>query len=753
LRISRFLLSIGPKNRSKFLESSINMRGFPFYKQIDSKDCGPVCLKIIAKYYGQNIPISELRNLSETTRLGSSLKNLATASEHIGFRTLPIQIPFVELRKIPLPTIIHWDKKHFVVLYKITKSKIFISDPAHGLLSYKFQEFLIRWIGNNANEKLEKGVALLLEPTPEFYAKEFDDKKEKLRIYFLSKYFSKYSKFIVQLFLGLLAGSILQLLLPFLTQSIVDVGIRNLDINFIYLILASQLFLFIGKTAVEVIRGWILLHLSTRINISLISDFFIKLMALPIAFFDTRLTGDILQRINDHGRIERLITSSSLSVLFSFINLLVFGLVLVYYNFWVFFIFLIGSLLHFCWIILFLKKREELDYKAFSQISEEKSKVIELVNGMQEIKLHNAEKEFRWDWEHLQARLFKISMSNLRIDQFQNVGANFINEFKNILITILAAKLVIAGSITLGMLLAISYIVGQLNSPISDLAGFMRDLQDARISLKRLSEIHNHKTEKTTIESAKINNLEDLSFNIKSIGFKYKGSQQNVLKSISAYIPKNRITAIVGRSGSGKTTMLKVLLKYYQPNEGEIKVGGIPLNNISPRDWREACGVVMQEGFIFSNTIAKNIAVGMDEIDRAKLYKAVEIANIKDFIEELPLSYNTKIGQNGMGLSTGQKQRILIARAVYKDPKCLFFDEATSSLDAENEKIIMENLNSFFRKKTVLIIAHRLSTVKNADQIIVLDKGEIVETGNHESLVKSKGVYYKLVKNQLELGI
>ena len=726
--------------------------GFPFYKQIDSRDCGPTSIKIIAKYYAKDISLSELRKYSQTTRLGSSLENLSEAAEKIGFRTLPAKISFDQLKEVPLPAILHWDKKHFVVLYKVAKSKIYISDPAHGLLTYRVQEFLTRWIGNNANEKMGEGVVLLMEPTPEFYAQEFEMKNEKLGLQFLSKYLTKYREFLIQLFFGLLAGSLLQFLFPFLTQSIVDVGIRNQDINFIYLILAAQLFLFIGKTAVEVIRSWILLHLSTRMNISLISDFFIKLMALPIAFFDSRLTGDIMQRINDHERIERLITSSSLSILFSSINLVVFGLVLAYYNIWVFLIFFIGSLLHFGWIILFLKKREELDYKAFSQISEEQSKVIELINGMQEIKLHNAEKEFRWDWEHLQARLFKLSISGLRINQFQSVGANFINEFKNILITVIAAKLVIDGNITLGMLLAISYIVGQLNSPISELAKFIRDLQDAKISLKRLSEIHNHEKEETNKENTKFENLTDFNFTIDAIDFRYLGSDVNILKKVSVNIPENKITAIVGPSGSGKTTLLKILLKYYQPNKGNINVDGISLDTIPHILWRETCGVVMQEGYIFNNTIAKNIAIGVDEIDKQKLNKAVEIANIKNFIEELPLSYNTKIGQDGMGLSTGQKQRILIARAVYKDPKCLFFDEATSALDAENEKIIMQNLDSFFKNKTVLIIAHRLSTVKNADQIVVLDNGKIVETGNHNKLVKAKGAYYNLVKNQLELG-
>ncbi len=728
------------------------MRGnFPFYRQLDAKDCGPTCLKIIAKHYGKSISIEEIRELCETTRTGSSLQGLTDASEHIGIRTLPSKISFSHLKEIPLPCILHWNNNHFVVLYKLKGDTCYVSDPAHGLITYQKEEFLKHWIGDNISDTTEEGIALLLEPTPKFYESEFEETKEGLNISFLSKYLFRYKKFLIQLLFGLLAGSLLQLIFPFLTQSIVDVGIKNQDIHFVYLILAAQLFLFLGKTAVEVIRSWILLHLSTRINISLISDFFIKLMNLPIAFFDTRLTGDILQRINDHERVEKLLTSSSLNVLFSMVNLVVFGLVLLYYNVWVFLIFLIGSLLYFGWVFIFLKKRKVLDYKEFSQVSHEQSKVIELISGMQEIKLHNAEKQFRWEWEHIQAKLFKVYMKKLSLRQYQNVGADFINEFKNILITVISAKLVIDGEITLGMLLAISYIVGQLNSPISELVFFIRDAQDAKISLERLSEIHNKEDEETL--GASITDIPNpINFNLEKVSFRYLGSEEPVLKNISLNIPSNKVIAIVGPSGSGKTTLLKLLLKFYEPQEGIVKTGNLDVKKLSHKHWRDHCGVVMQEGYIFSNTIAKNIAVGATIIDKDRLAYAVEVANIQEFIEDLPLSYNTKIGAEGVGLSTGQKQRILIARAVYKNPNCLFFDEATSALDANNEKVIMEKLQTFFNNKTVIIIAHRLSTVKNADQIIVLDKGEITEVGNHKELTALKGSYYNLVKNQLELG-
>ncbi|GAA3655162.1 peptidase domain-containing ABC transporter [Flavivirga jejuensis] len=725
---------------------------FPHYKQHDHKDCGPTCLKIIAKHYKKIISLQKLRALSETTRIGSSLLGLSEAAEQLGFRSIGIKISLDKLMEAPLPCILHWNKNHYVVLYKAGKDIFYISDPAHGLLKYTKEAFLKHWIGNNAKDHTEEGVALLLEPTPKFYDTNFEEKERSLGLSFLLKYVLKYKKFLWQLVIGLIGASMLQLIFPFLTQSIVDVGIKNQDIHFIYLILFAQLALFIGKTAIEVIRSWILLHLSTRINISLVSDFFIKLMNLPIAFFDSRVTGDILQRINDHKRIEQVLTTSSLSVLFSLVNLAVFSLVLGYYNLQIFGIFIIGSVLYFLWIIIFLKKRADLDYKRFSQVSQEQSKVIELINGMQEIKLHNAEKQKRWGWEFLQARLFKVSIEGLALEQYQSVGSGFLNELKNILITVLSAKLVIDGEITLGMMLAISYIVGQLNAPIAQLIEFVREVQDAKISLERLSEIHNKEDEEQQ-NNKQVNEISKSSdFNLNNVSYRYIGSDQMVLQDLDLKIPSNKITAIVGVSGSGKTTLMKLLLKFYDPNKGQIKIGNFDLKNVSHKTWRDTCGVVMQEGYIFSDTIANNIAVGEDYIDKKKLGHAVNVANIKDFIETLPLSYNTKVGMEGIGLSTGQKQRLLIARAVYKNPDFLFFDEATSALDTNNEKVIMEKLNTFFENKTVVVIAHRLSTVRNAHQIVVLDKGNIVEVGNHDTLVKQKGNYYHLIKNQLELG-
>jgi ATP-binding cassette subfamily B protein len=715
-------------------------------------DCGPTCLRMVAKHYGRSISLEKLRKLSETTREGSSLKNIADSAEKIGFRTLGVKIDFNKLKKdAPLPCILHWNQEHFVVVYKIKKDTVWLADPAHGIVKLNKNEFLKNWIGANATETTEEGIALLLEPTPKLKQTEEDDIETKQGFGFLYQYLFRYKKFLLQLIIGLLAGSLLQLIFPFLTQSVVDIGIQNQDINFIYLILIAQLFLFAGRTSIELIRGWILLHLSTRINISLVSDFFIKLMNLPIAYFDSKMTGDIMQRINDHQRIENLLTTTSLNVLFSLFNLVIFGGVLAWYNINIFLVFLVGSALYFVWVVLFLKKRKDLDYKRFTQMSNEQSKVMELINGMQEIKLHNAEKQKRWSWEYLQARLFKIETKNLALQQTQTTGSNVINEVKNIFITILSAKLVIDGEITLGMMMAITYIIGQLNSPIQQLIGFIYTVQDAKIAIERLSEIHNKEDEEVVGEEKVYQIPANADIILNNISFRYKGTQDKVIKNLSLTIPTNKITAIVGASGSGKTTLMKMLLKFYETETGEMKFSNFNLSNISQKAWRNKCGVVMQEGYIFNDTIANNIAIGQETIDQDKLLKAVKIANIQEFIDDLPLGFNTKIGMEGVGMSTGQKQRLLIARAVYKNPDIICFDEATSALDAKNERVIMENLNEFFKDRTAIVIAHRLSTVKNADQIVVLDKGKIIEKGTHKELVNLRGSYYTLVKNQLDL--
>lgn len=721
-------------------------------------DCGPTCLRMIAKYHGRHVSIVELRKGSFINQEGTSFLGLSDAAEAIGFRTLAIKVPLSKLiKEVPLPCIIHWNQVHFAVVYEMTRKKVKVADPAVGMLSYSHEEFSKRWRAWGSNGE-STGVALLIEPTPAFYeSKDEGSPPSWNSISYLFSYLRTHRSFLAQLIIGLLAGSLLQLIFPFLTQAIVDIGINTRNINFIYLILAGQLMLTAGKTSVDFIRRWILLHLSTRINISIISDFLIKLMRLPLPFFDQKKIGDILRRIEDHTRIEHFLSSSSLNILFSFFNLIVFAIVLMVYNMPVFFIFCVGSVIYVVYIVLFLKKRKELDYKRFTQLSSNQGNLIELINGMQEIKLNNCERKKRWEWERIQAKIFKVQVGSTRLQQYQEGGSLFINESKNILITFMAARAVIMGDMTLGMMLAVQFIIGQLNAPIAEFVNFIREYQDAKISMERIGEIH---TQPNEDKESSINllvgpavTLEASYLELRNVTFQYEGPESpKVLNSINLEIPKGKVTAIVGMSGSGKTTLLKLLLKFYPPVKGGIYLGELDLKNLNSSWWRSKCGVVMQDGYIFSGTLASNIALSMEDVDYSRVVQAAKIANLHGHILSLPFGYETKVTTTGGGLSQGQKQRLLIARAVYKDPEYLFFDEATSSLDANNEKVILTNMNEFFKGRTVVVIAHRLSTVKNADQIVVLDKGIVVEAGNHEELSKSGGHYFELVKNQLELG-
>ena len=730
---------------------------FPHFRQLDAMDCGPTCLRMISRFHGKGYSLQTLRDRSNITREGVSMMGIADAAESIGMRSMGVKITFKQLaEEAPLPFVAHWGQNHFVVVHKVTKNKkgytIHVADPASRLLKYTQQEFCKSWLSTQSQGE-PKGLCLLLETTPEFFSKDDEKGSGKKSISFLFGYLRPYGKFLTQLMLGMLLGSLLQLIFPFLTQSIVDVGITTRNLNFIHLILVAQLVLFISRMSVDFIRSWILLHISTRINISLISDFLIKLMKLPIGFFDTKMIGDLLQRIQDHTRIENFLTSSTLNILFSFVNLLVFGFVLAIYNMTIFVIFMVGSALYIGWINLFLNKRRELDGKRFAQLSSNQSNLVQLISGMQEIKLNNCEKQKRWEWEKIQAQLFKVRIQGLSLSQYQSSGSVFFNETKNILITFIAAKAVLDGQMTLGMMLAVQYIIGQLNSPIDQMIQFIHSWQDAKISLERLGEIH-EKEDEEKFEDDKLRELpSDRSILMDKISFQYAGPHSPlVLHDIDLEIPLGKTTAIVGASGSGKTTLLKLMLGFYPPTNGRITVGGSALENYSSPMWRQNCGVVMQEGFIFSESIARNIAVGDEMIDKSRLLHACKVACIETFIQGLPLRYNTKIGADGHGLSQGQKQRILIARAVYKNPEYLFFDEATNALDANNERAIMKNLDQFNKGRTVVVVAHRLSTVKNADQIVVVDSGRIVEQGTHEQLANLQGVYYSLVKNQLELG-
>lgn len=714
-------------------------------------DCGPTCLRMISKHYGKSFSLQKLREVSGLNKEGVSLLGISEAGEKIGFRTDGVVLGINLLSELDLPCILHWDKSHFVVLYKVSKGNYFIADPAQGLIKYSKAEILNHWVSIK-NEDQQQGVALLLKPSPGFYEKD-DNHEEGLSLKYIFSYIRNYKDLILQLFIGLAVGSLLQLIFPFLTQSIVDVGINTRNLNFIYVILIAQTMLFLGRVSVEFIRSWILLHITARVSISILTDFIIKLMKLPIAYFDTKMTGDIMQRMSDQGRIQSFLTGPTLTIIFSAFNLVIFAAVLTYYDITIFFIFLSSSVLYLVWVSFFLNRRRNLDFKRFDISAKNQSAIVQLIGGMQEIKLNNCEHQKRWEWERIQAKLFKFSIKSLSLGQYQQAGTLFINEGKNILITFLVAKSVIDGHLTLGAMMAVQYIIGQLNSPIEQLLGFIQQFQDTKISLERLNEIRQMDEEEPK-DKTFINDLPmSKSIALKNLTFTYPGAgNEPVLSSITLNIPEGKTTAIVGMSGSGKTTILKLLLRFYVPQLGEIKVGNLSIEQISYRYWRGQCGVVMQDGFIFSDSIAKNIAVGDDYPDKEKLRNAIQVANIHEFIENLPLGLDTKIGAEGNGISQGQKQRILIARAVYKDPQYIFFDEATNALDSNNEMAIMENLDGFFKGRTVVVVAHRLSTVKNADNIVVLDKGQIIEQGTHAELSANKGEYYHLVRNQLELG-
>ncbi|MBX2887903.1 MAG: peptidase domain-containing ABC transporter [Ferruginibacter sp.] len=721
-------------------------------------DCGPTCLRMVAKYYGRSISLDYLRNKSEYGKEGVSMLGLADAAENIGLKTIGAKLTFEQLiNDVPLPAIIHWQQYHFVVLTPNSdKTNLVIADPAKGLIKLSKDEFCKSWLSTNESFT-SKGTALLLETTPTFKELNFDDSayitKGKIDKAYLFSYIKEHKSYFFQIFLGLFIGSLLLLIFPYLTQSIVDIGINTQDINFIQIVLAAQLMLLFSQTVIEFIRSRILLYISTRINISLLAGFWAKLLKLPMQFFDSKHPGDIIQRVSDHQRIENFLTGTALNTFFSIFNLLIFSIVLLRYNFTIFLIFFTGSLLYLLWIQLFLKYRRKLDYQRFGIAAKENNATMQLVYGMQEIKLNNAENTYRWQWEKLQAFLFKLNFRSFSLTQYQQAGAFFINQGKNILITFVVAKLVIDGSLTLGMMLAIQYIIGQLNAPIEQLVGFTQQAQDAKISIDRLNDIHSLQDEEPAGQIFNYSLPQQQSIEIKNLHFTYPGvGNEPVLKNINVEIPQGKVTAIVGMSGSGKTTLLKLLLRFYEHYKGEITIGSLSYKNISPKYWRSQTGAVMQDSFIFNDNILKNITVTNDTINNERLLNACKTANILSYIESLPLGFYTKLGAEGKGLSGGQKQRLAIARAVYKNPYFIFFDEATNSLDANNEKVILENLQQFFNGKTVVVVAHRLSTVKNADKIVVLDNGEIVEEGTHTELTNKKGKYYELVKNQLELG-
>lgn len=730
---------------------------FPSYQQLNAMDCGATCLRIICKHYGRNFSPARLRDLCHTSQEGVSMLAISEAAEKLGMRTAGVRLTWEQLEKeASLPCIVHWNQSHFVVVYRIAKGKVYVSDPGNGtLLEYPEEDFRKCWLSTRDGEGEPCGLALLIEPSPAFYREE-DDKESKegrrLSFRYLLKYLRPYKSYIVQLLLSMLVGSVLSLIMPFVSQNIVDVGVGTSNLSFVVVMLIAQLLLTLGEAANGLIRSWLMLHMTTRVSVSLISDFLGKLMRLPIAFFDSRKVGDIMQRIGDYSRIQSFLTETLLSIVMAAVTFIIYGCVMAGYNGLILAVFLVGSALYIGWVLIFLKRRRKLDYMRFQAASANQSNLVQMVTGMQEIKLNNCEKQKRWEWEGIQAKLFKVSIKSMTLGQTQSIGGQFIDQIKNVLISFLAAAAVIRGDMTLGMMTAVQYIIGQLNAPISQFITFVQQTQDARISLERLNEIHERPDEEPEgVEKAR-NVVPGSNLELRNVWYRYEGEYANVLQDINLVIPGGKVTAIVGASGSGKTTLLKLLLGFYPPTKGEVLLNGRALSRYSDSYWRSQCGVVMQEGFIFSDTILANIAVSDEDPDLERVRKAVEIANIGDFIESLPLGYHTKIGMEGHGLSTGQRQRLLIARAAYKNAPYLFFDEATNSLDANNERVIMDRLNTLFSGKTVVIVAHRLSTVKNADNLVVLDGGRIVESGTHAELIARRGAYYQLVKNQLELG-
>lgn len=722
---------------------------FPLFHQLDVMDCGPTCLKMIAHHFGRKINLSTLRNLCDKGQQGVTLLGINRAAESLGFKTFPAKLSTeLFVKKANLPCLVHWKGDHYVVVYKIKKNKIFIADPGAGKLTLTIAQFKEYWCQNNAH-----GVALFLEPTDKFYQSIDEKKQTKNGISRLFSHLFRFKRFLGQLSLGALLGSLLNLIFPFLTQALVDHGIGNRDVDFVYAILIAQLMLFFGRTASEFIRGWILVHMGTRINIAVLSDFLMKLMRLPLSYFSNSNLGDVLQRVSDHKKIEEFLTSHSISIVFALLNLIIFSIIMAIYSGAIFAIFFFGSIAAVGWVLLFLNKRKVLDYQQFTQMSANQNAIVQLVHGMPEIKLNQSESSQRWAWEKIQAKLFNVRLNALAVEQYQQAGILFLNEGKNIIITFIAAQQVISGQLTLGMMMAITYILGQMNAPIEQLLEFIRQAQDAKISMERLGEIQDMKDEKDELGVLLSTDITLGDIKLDNASFKYSVHDSDyILKELNLNIPYKKTTAIVGTSGSGKTTLMKLLLKFFPLSNGNISLMNQDLKFLCPDSWRSHCGVVMQDGFIFNDSVLKNIAMGDEQVDFERVIQAGKTANIHSEIEKLPQGYQTKIGQEGVGLSGGQTQRILIARAIYKNPSYLFFDEATSALDANNEKAIQENLLRFFKGKTVVVIAHRLSTVKNADQIIVLNKGEVVEQGSHQELTKQKGHYYELVKNQLELG-
>ncbi|MDZ7742332.1 MAG: peptidase domain-containing ABC transporter [Bacteroidota bacterium] len=715
--------------------------------QHDRKDCGPACLQYIARCYGKYVSLKTLRAKCDVSREGASLLAISRAAEEYGFSCRGVKISPEQLKEqAPLPCIAFWEQKHFVVIEKPGKKKVQVFDPAAGKLHYSWEEFLQGW---SVSPGSAQGICLLLEPGPAFQSSE-EDPEEKFSPASIFKYYQGHKKFIIQLFAGIFMAILIQLFIPFFTQSIVDRGIHYQNPHFIHLALGAMLVLGLAQLVNEFIRNRILLHVNSRVNISILSEFLGKLLKLPAPFFDTRQIGDLLQRVEDHRRVEKFLTGSFMTAIYFLLNILVFGLVLCIYSGRIFLIYCVGMLLSSLWILHFSKQRQQIDHKRFKQRSEKHNSLVEMLQGIHDIHLHNARQQKHWEWEEIQARIFRTSVSSHYIDQLQRSGAMMINQLSKILIIYFVAMEVMQSRMSLGMMLAVLFILGQLNIPMIQLSGIYRSWQEARLSLQRLGEILKESQPGTQSNGLKFM-PDDKSITFKNVSFRYPGMEnQGLIRNVSFHIPENKLTAIVGSSGCGKTTLMKLMLGMYKPCSGKISIGNITLSSIDEELWRNHCGAVLQEGFLFSDTILNNIIMHDIHANHKRMMQAAELASIKEHIESLPLHYQSLCGQNGRGLSSGQKQRILIARALYKDPDFLFLDEATNALDTENEKCIMEKLNSVSINKTLVVIAHRLSTIRHADQILVMHEGRIAESGSHEDLMMQRGVYFNLIRKQTE---
>lgn len=718
---------------------------FPFIKQFDSQDCGLACLKMISKYYGVNVSNSNpILAESNLLKQGITISDLNHTSEKLGYKPLVVKLDFEStLENAPLPAIFFWNQNHFVVVYKITSEKVYVADPAFGKTVYSKKDFIKGW-----TQQKEDGIILLLEPTEILFENNSTQKRTKGSLEYVTQYLKKHKTQLFLIALTLLISSCIELIFPFFTQKILDKGVALKKVSFIYLILIAQVVVFISRVGLEFYRSWLFIHISSRISLSIISDFLIKLMQLPLKFFNSKNIGDLTQRIQDHKRIEEFLSKDLIQTVFSIFSIVIYSFILLYFNVNIFLIVFIGTTIELLWIFRFLKKIKILDQKTFTLQSKDQNKIYELINSMQEIKLNNLEENKRNEWQKIQTTIYLNNIDKLKTNQ-QYESYRFISFFQTILVVFVSSMAVMNGTLTIGSMLAIMFILGGINAPISQLINFVLQYQLVKVSFERLNEIHNKPDEENISKISTLSEIEDI--NIQNVSFSYDNSN-SILKNISLKIPKAKTTAIVGVSGSGKTTLLKLLLKFYKPQQGNLLLHKTPLEEIENTLWRNKCGVILQDSFIFSDTISYNIALE-ENANQEKLLNAVKLANIDNFIDKLPLKLNTIIGSEGVGISHGQRQRILIARAIYKNPDYLFFDEATNSLDAKNERIIVENIDNYFKNKTMIVVAHRLSTVKNADQIIVLDNGEIIEKGNHDELIKNKGKYFELIQNQLELGL